>query len=129
MSRLLLDTHTFLWFVFGDARLSHRAAEAVADPANEKLLSIASLWEIAIKVSIGKLELGMALDQFFASEVEARELEVLAITHAHLIRLAALPFHHRDPFDRLIIAQAAIEGLPIATGDPNFSPYGVTTAW
>lgn len=129
MSRLLLDTHAFLWFVFDDERLSETIAASITDPAIEKILSIASLWEIAIKVSLGKLELGTSLDRFFATEIEGRDLALLAITNAHLIRVAGLPFHHRDPFDRLIIAQAAIEGLPIATGDPRFAPYGVMVAW
>jgi len=129
VSRLLLDTHAFLWFVFDDERLSETVAALIEDPAIEKILSIASLWEIAIKVSLGKLELGTSLDRFFATEIEGRDLELLAITNAHLIRVAGLPFHHRDPFDRLIIAQAAIEGLPIATGDSCFTPYGVMVAW
>ena len=129
MSRLLLDTHAFLWFVFDDERLSETVAASIADPAIEKILSIASLWEIAIKVSLGKLELGTSLERFFATEIEGRDLELLAITNAHLIRVAGLPFHHRDPFDRLIIAQAAIEGVPIATGDACFAPYGVMVAW
>ena len=77
----------------------------------------------------GTLELGTSLDRFFATEVEGRALELLEITNGHLIRVAALPFHHRDPFDRLLIAQAAIEGLPIATSDPHFAPYGVAVAW
>ena len=126
MARLLLDTHAFLWFVFDDARLSATAANAIADPRTEKLLSIASLWEIAVKVSLGKLDLGSSIEAFFASEIEGRELTVLPIANAHLIRLAALPFHHRDPFDRLLVAQALVEGLPVTTADPSFAAYGVT---
>ena len=129
MTRLLLDTHAFLWFAFDDRRLSETAAAAIEDPAFVKILSIASLWEISIKVSLGKLELGTTVERFFAKEVEGREIELLGITTAHLIRLAALPFHHRDPFDRLIIAQAAVEGLPIASGDPHFAPYGIPITW
>jgi PIN domain nuclease of toxin-antitoxin system len=126
---VLLDTHAFLWFVFDDPRLSEVAAKAIADPEHEKVVSIASLWEIAIKTSLGKLELGMSLERFFATEIEGRELRILAISSAHLLRAAALPFHHRDPFDRLVIAQAEVEHLPIVTSDANFALYGATIVW
>jgi PIN domain nuclease of toxin-antitoxin system len=129
MSRLLLDTHALLWFVFGDPRMSDRASSMIEDVASEKVLSVASLWEIAIKVSIGKLDLGMSIDRFFATEIDARELSILAISNAHAIGVAGLPFHHRDPFDRLIVAQALVEGLTLITGDPSFAPYGATLAW
>lgn len=129
MNRVLIDTHAFLWFVFDDDRLSERASEAIGDVSTVKVLSIASLWEIAVKLSLGKLELGTSLDRFFAEQVDGRELDVLAIANAHLLRLAHLPFHHRDPFDRLLTAQALVEGIPIATADPRFAPYGVDTIW
>jgi PIN domain nuclease of toxin-antitoxin system len=129
MSRLLLDTHAFVWFVFGDDRLSELAARAIADPAIEKMLSVGSLWEIATKMSIGKLELGMSLENFLTSQVETRDLTIINVTNAHLVRLATLPFHHRDPFDRLIVAQAMNMGVPIVTGDAQFSPYGVPITW
>jgi PIN domain nuclease of toxin-antitoxin system len=127
--RILVDTHAYLWFVFDDERLSPGASAAITDPSTTKLLSVVSLWEIAIKVSLGKLELGTSLDRFLSDQVEARELEVLAIAPAHLIRVAGLPFHHRDPFDRLLISQALVEGLPIVTGDGHFGPYGVPLLW
>lgn len=129
MNRLLIDTHAYLWFVFDDERLSPGASAAIADAAIVKALSVASLWEIAIKVSLGKLELGTSLDRFLADEVEGREIELLAIKNTHLTRVAGLPFHHRDPFDRLLIAQALVEGLSIATADPRFAAYGVRTIW
>lgn len=129
MSRVLLDTHAFLWFAFDDERLSARAAEVISDASVEKVLSIASLWEIAVKTSLGKLELGTSLERFLTDEVEGRELEVLGIEHAHLVRVADLPFHHRDPFDRLLIAQAVSEGLSIMSIDPRFEAYGVNVIW
>jgi PIN domain nuclease of toxin-antitoxin system len=129
MNGLMLDTHALLWFVFDDSRLSETAASAIADPAVDKIVSVASLWEIAIKLSLGKLQLGTSLAQFFASEVDGRELDVLGITNAHLVRVADLPIHHRDPFDRLLIAQALVEGLPIATMDLRFATYGVDVRW
>jgi PIN domain nuclease of toxin-antitoxin system len=129
VKRLLLDTHALLWFVFDDPRLSATGSAAIADPATEKVLSIASLWEIAIKISLGKLALGTSLDRFIATEIDGRELRLLAIAGSHLVRVADLPFHHRDPFDRLITAQALVEGLPIATGDSRFAAYGTTVVW
>lgn len=129
MNRLLLDTHAFLWFAFADERLSRSACEAIEDPSVVKMLSVASLWEIAIKLSLGKLELGTSLDRFFHDEVEGREIEVLAISNAHLLRVAGLPFHHRDPFDRLLVAQALVEGLAIATSDAGLAAYGISRLW
>ena len=129
MNRLLIDTHAYLWFVFDDERLGPGASAAIGDAAIVKALSVASLWEIAIKVSLGKLELGTSLDRFLADEVEGREIDLLAIKITHLTRVVGLPFHHRDPFDRLLIAQALVEGLPIATADPRFADYGVRTIW
>jgi PIN domain nuclease of toxin-antitoxin system len=129
MNRLLIDTHAYLWFVFDDERLGPSASAVIGDAAIVKVRSVASLWEIAIKLSLGKLELGTSLDRFLAEEVEGRELDLLAIKNTHLIRVAGLPFHHRDPFDRLLIAQALVEGLPIATANPRFAAYGVRTIW
>ena len=122
--RLLLDTRAFLWWPADDRRLSAACRAAVAEPANEIFVSAASVWEIAIKASIGKLELpqraalvGIVTDAGFTA---------LSVTAAHAAGVLGLPFHHADPFDRLLIAQATVESLTIATADPEFAAYGVS---
>jgi len=127
--RALLDTHSFLWFIAGSNRLSVNARQLMADFENELVLSIASLWEIAIKVSLGKLDLREPFEELFPRQIQEHEIETLRITFPHLSRLLNLPLHHRDPFDRLIIAQGLEEGIPIITTDPAFSDYPVTTIW
>lgn len=119
--RLLVDSHTFLWMLGRPDHLSAAALRAVSDPDNQRLISVVSLWEIAIKVSIGKLTLPMELDAAikFAAAVP------LALTVAQIKRGQSLPFHHRDPFDRMLIAQAIEEGLTIVTRDRHFPAYGV----
>ena len=126
---LLLDTHSFIWFVAGSTRLSASAREIMDVPANRLWLSVASLWEMAIKVSLGKLKLGQPLDKFLPEQLRVNSVELLGITLDHTLALAALPFHHRDPFDRLLIAQALVEGLPVISVDPAFDAYGVNRVW
>jgi PIN domain nuclease of toxin-antitoxin system len=125
----LLDTHSFLWFLAGDERLSHHARQIMADFENELLLSIGSLWEIAIKASLGKLELFAPFEELFPQQLQVHEIELLQIHISHLSQMMTLPFHHRDPFDRLIIAQGLYEGLPVITVDPAFRAYSVTVIW
>ena len=127
--RLLLDTHTFLWFIAGDERLSGPAREAIADIKNEVLLSIASLWEIAIKLSLGKLELEGPFDALIPQLLADNAVKILPIELEHLFVLAELPFHHRDPFDRLIIAQGLAENIPILSADGAFREYPVRIIW
>jgi PIN domain nuclease of toxin-antitoxin system len=115
--RLLLDTHTFLWFIEGSLNLSDVARNLIEDQANQRFLSVASLWEMSIKVSIGKLELGMTFTELVEREVYGNAIELLEIQPEHLDELAKLPFHHKDPFDRLMIAQSLAEGIPIVTKD------------
>jgi PIN domain nuclease of toxin-antitoxin system len=129
MAPILIDTHAFLWFVYDDARLSPTAAQALTDPAQGKVLSVASLWEIAVKVTIGKLRLGMSFPEFVESSVTSRELRVLPVELAHLAEYVELPLHHRDPFDRLMVAQARVEALAVLTSDQRFSEYGIETIW
>ena len=129
MGPILVDTHAFLWFVFDDRRLSTQAGQVLADPAQNKVLSMASLWEVAVKVSIGKLSLGMSFSDFTDASVTSRELQVLTIGLPHLTEYAQLPLHHRDPFDRVLIAQAKVEELPVLTSDERFSAYGIETLW
>jgi PIN domain nuclease of toxin-antitoxin system len=127
--RLLLDTHTFLWWVGASRDLSRRARSAIRSGRNECFVSIASGWEIAIKVSLGSLRVEGALDRFLPEQLAANGFQPLPIDLKHCARVAALPFHHRDPFDRLLVAQALEEELAIVTADPLFAKYGVRRVW
>ena len=127
--RLLLDTHAFLWFIMGSANLSVNARALIENPANERLLSVASLWEVAIKTSLGKLTLSSPFDDLVPAQLKVNGIDLLNIKVDHLSTLTTLPFHHRDPFDRLIIAQALVEELPVISLDGAFDAYGVTRHW
>ena len=127
--RLLLDTHAFLWFVMGDARLSDIARNAIEDVANDKFVSAGSLWEIAIKNSLGRLILDAPYETLIPGQLHVNGFVLLPIEVAHAARLVKLPFHHRDPFDRLLIAQAAVEAMPIVGLDRAFDLYGVKWMW
>jgi PIN domain nuclease of toxin-antitoxin system len=126
---LLLDTHAFLWFIANDPRLGSHAQSLIQDPGNRRLLSMASLWEIAIKVSLGKLTLAQPLGQFVPLQLQLNQIEVLAIELPHVTAVGTMPFHHRDPFDRLIAAQCHIENLPIVSADTAFDSYSVRRVW
>ncbi|MDP9315324.1 MAG: type II toxin-antitoxin system VapC family toxin [Chloroflexota bacterium] len=125
---LLIDTHTFLWFVNDDPQLSSAAATLLESDTTVRL-SIASLWEIAIKVSIGKLTLAQPFEQFIPEQLALNDISVLPIQIAHCHHVIRLPFYHRDPFDRMIIAQAQLEGVPIVSLDTTFDAYGVNRLW
>jgi PIN domain nuclease of toxin-antitoxin system len=127
--KLLLDTHTFLWFAAGDRRLSANAKALIEDPHNEAWLSPASLWEIAIKVSIGKLGLIAPFDVVIPQYMNDNDINLLDIAIAHTSAVVALPFDHRDPFDRLIIAQAIVENFSIVSNDTAFDSYPITRLW
>ena len=127
--KYLLDTHTLIWFLTGDKKLSDKARHLIDNPDNRKFLSIASLWEIAIKVSLGKLALNKPFEKLFPEQLHFNRIEILDITVDNLIKLTALPFHHRDPFDRLIIAQALVEGLPVIGADVIFDAYEINREW
>lgn len=127
--RLLLDTHTFLWWVHDGAQLSKRARAAVADPRNDCFLSLVSCWEMAIKVSLGKLKLPGTIDRFVPEHLTINSFLQLEIKFRHITRLAALQHHHRDPFDRLLVAQAVEERLTLVSADPIFRKYGVKLLW
>jgi PIN domain nuclease of toxin-antitoxin system len=124
----LLDTHSFLWFINGDDSLSSRVKKEIANIDNKCFLSIASLWEIAIKTSIGKLSLQSSFDHI-ATILLDNEIELLPISLSHLQTLLNLEYRHRDPFDRLIISQAISEDLTIITKDDLFSNYKVKISW
>jgi PIN domain nuclease of toxin-antitoxin system len=123
--RYLLDTHVVLWWLDDDATLSERAREAITDPANEVVVSAASAWEIAIKRALGKLN----APQDLFDVLDAQEFSWLPVSIAHAAAVEGLPTHHSDPFDRLLIAQAGIEDLPIVTADGRFGPYDVRVCW
>ena len=127
--KLLLDTHTFLWWVGASRDLSRRARSAIGSGRNECFVSVASGWEIAIKVSLGTLKVDGALDRFLPEQLAANSFQPLPIDLRHCARVATLPFHHRDPFDRLLVAQALEEGIAIVTADPAFTKYGVKRVW
>lgn len=127
--RFVLDTHTFLWYVQDDPKLSTRAAALLEDAENEATLSIGSLLEISIKVSVGKLSIGATMTHFVAEKVEAIGIHLLPITPSHLDVLTTLPFHHRDPFDRLLVAQCLAENVPILSVDGILDEYGVERVW
>ena len=127
--RLLLDTQAFLWFIEGNFNLSSAARNLIEDQGNQRFLSVASLWEMSIKVSIGKLELGMTLTELVKREVYGNAIELLEIQPEHLDELVKLPFHHKDPFDRLLIAQSLTENIPVVTKDSAFRSYPATIVW
>ncbi len=127
--RVLVDTHVFLWWVEGDRALPAKARSALADPDNECLLSLASVWELAIKISLGKLRLALPVRRYVAEHVAANGFRLLDIGLSHLGRVETLATHHRDPFDRLLIARALEEKLPVVTANPVFRKYGVKRIW
>ena len=127
--RLLLDTHTFLWFINGDENLSQRSKILIQESDNEVFISIATLWEITIKTSLGKLELSQPFDLLIPRELTNNEFTQLPITIEHLIKLGSLPFHHRDPFDRLLIAQSLYEQMPLISKDSEFDDYELERIW
>jgi len=127
--RLLLDTHTMYWYIEGDPRLSATAQTLIQDTSNEVLISPASSWEIAIKISIGKWQLNRDYVDFIDIGLKTYAFQVLPILPTHTARLIGLPFHHRDPFDRLLVAQALAESVPIIGDDTAFDAYGITRLW
>jgi PIN domain nuclease of toxin-antitoxin system len=127
--RLLLDTHTFLWWVSDSRELSRRARSAIARAGNECLVSVASCWEMAIKASLGKLTLEVGLERFLPEQMAVNGFRELPIELRHVVRVGRLPFHHHDPFDRLLAAQSLEEALAIVSRDAVFRRYGVKRVW
>lgn len=122
----LLDTHTFLWFCQNDPSLSAVAKAVLEDPVNRKLVSLASCWEIAIKAGLGKLNLGEPSGTYLPNAIARTGFELLPISLAHATAVEMLPLHHRDPFDRLLIAQAILDATPIVSVDLVFDAYDMT---
>jgi PIN domain nuclease of toxin-antitoxin system len=127
--RLLLDTHVFLWSKANDLRMSANAWSMLRDPANELFMSVVSIAEVAIKVSTGKLSLGVPMPEFVEAGMKNGQIAEMPLRMPHAITLSTLPFHHRDPFDRLLIATAIVEDLTILTNDPEMGKYAVNIAW
>jgi PIN domain nuclease of toxin-antitoxin system len=124
--KALLDTCTFLWLTTEDCdRLSRKSIDTFLDEDNEIYFSLVSAWEISIKVSIGKLYLTIPVREFLSRQIELNGLIVLPITLEHVTKVSELPFHHKDPFDRLLIAQSMIEDIPILSSDSVFEQYGI----
>ncbi|MEW5787937.1 MAG: type II toxin-antitoxin system VapC family toxin [Pseudomonadota bacterium] len=127
--RLLLDTHAFLWWISDAPDLSGPARKAIANEGNDCFLSLASCWEMAIKTSLGKLRLALPLERFIPEQLASNGFSLLPIDFRHTARVESLPFHHRDPFDRLLIAQAQAEKLVLVSADGAFNDYGVRRIW
>jgi PIN domain nuclease of toxin-antitoxin system len=126
--KLVLDTHTFLRFIDDSPLLSTRG-KALLEADNDLWLSIGSLWEIAIKLCLGKLTVAMPTEVLMTQQLTSNDINVLSITVPRLVTVSTLPLHHRDPFDRLIIAQAMVEQMPVVSADPAFDAYPVERLW
>lgn len=126
---VLIDTQAFLWFVFGQQELSQRGREALNDRSVERYISIASLWEIAIKHKLGKLHLNPPLDRFLTEQLAATGVTILSIQPSHVFELDRLTLVHKDPFDRMLAAQARVERCPIVSVDRIFDEYGLDRIW
>lgn len=119
----LIDTNVFLWFVEGDPRLDSRLVDRITEPSSELWISVASLWEITIKISKGRLLPNIDLKDYFRRRIDDNEIRILPIKTDHLLMLETLPFHHKDPFDRLIASQSLSENLPLLYTDVIFDRY------
>jgi len=127
--KILLDTHAFLWWIRDDPRLSQRARELVTSGRNELFLSVACVWEILTKTQTGKLHFSESPRKFVTEQMAANNIQALPLTLDHVLRLEALPLHHRDPFDRILIAQSLEEEFPILSADPLLKNYSATLLW
>ena len=128
MGRFLLDTHVFLWLIQGDPQLIDRARSIIADDASQLNFSVVSIWEIAIKLNIGKLKIEHSIEDIYQLLAQLK-IEILPIDRSDLDRYLTLPLHHRDPFDRLIISQAIDRELILISSDGSFEPYPVQRLW
>lgn len=126
--RQLIDTHVFIWFVRGDETLSQSAKDAIEHPEANNLVSMASLWEMAVKTSLGKLDIGKPFEQVYA-DLDNNGFQLLPIEFEHLKQVSALPFFHRDPFDRLLIAQAIVENIVLISADDIMEQYPLQVIW
>lgn len=127
--KLLLDTHTFIWWDSEPAKLSPQVLALCQDRTNSLLLSVASVWEMQIKLQLGKLKLDRPLAEIIESQQQRNNIEILPVLLTHVLVLQSLPAHHKDPFDRLLIAQANVEEAALASSDPVFAKYIVNVLW
>jgi PIN domain nuclease of toxin-antitoxin system len=127
--RFLLDSHSLLWFLVGAQNLSSKAREVIEDPDHDIVVSIASLWEIGIKHSLGKLTIQGSFEETFPRQLEINSIDLLEIGMEHVRQVVSLPYHHRDPFDRILVAQALVEKIPIVSRDPALDAYGILRIW
>ncbi|MEG5067197.1 type II toxin-antitoxin system VapC family toxin [Microcoleus sp. B3-A4] len=127
--RLLLDTHAFIWYTTDSSRLTATGRALIDNGENDLLLNTASVWEMAIKHSIGRLNFSMPFMEFIKQQIAVNKIDILEITFGHIEVVASLPLHHRDPFDRLIIAQSMAEQIPILTVDAIFDAYAIARLW
>lgn len=127
--RILIDSHALIWYVDQDHLLSPTSHAAITDPSNELLLSAGSIWEIGIKVGLERLVLSQSYRQWMAQAISDLRISVLPITVEYADVQAGLPRHHGDPFDRLLIAQAMVERVPVISGDAGMDVYGITRLW
>ena len=129
MSRFLLDTHTFLWWVEDSPNLSETARGVIRARENEIFLSLASVWELAIKVSLEKLVLAVSFEKFLTENLTSNDFHLFPVDLSHIVSVSTLPFHHRDPFDRLLVVQALKDNLPIVSADGMLDLYGIVRLW
>lgn len=127
--KVLLDTHTLFWSAEDPSKISVAAMSVLQDPANHRLLSAATIWELAIKVGLGKIKLSTLYRQWMEKAIIDLVLDIVPVTVAYADRVVVLPPHHKDPFDRLMAAQALVDGIPIVSNDVVFDAYGVTRIW
>jgi len=127
--KLLLDTHTFIWWDSEPTKLSASALSACQNQANTLILSVVSVWEIQIKSQLGKLKLNLPLLEIIQSQRQTNNVQILTVELEHVLKLQDLPYHHKDPFDRLLIAQANVEGAQLVSGDVVFSEYPINLIW
>src|SRR5689334_20387358 len=127
--KLLLDAHALLWFLADDAQLSATARAALVDPANERWLSPISLVEIALKVRLGKLQLSAPFGVLFPAQLAANRIRLYPLEPRHIEPLTTLPFHHKDPFDRLLVATVHVDTLDLVSADAVLDAYGITRVW
>lgn len=129
MKELLLDTHTFLWWIAEEEKLSTRSTTFIKDPTNKIFLSVASVWEIMIKISTNKLQFPHHAEAFIAEQVQINDFQILPIEFSHTCKTKNLPLYHQDPFDRMLIAQAQSENLLFITNDQQIQRYEVQHTW
>lgn len=127
--KLLLDSHSFVWWREQPTKLSTKAFAEISNPANTVFLSAASLWELQIKIQLTKFKFTDTLEDVVNNEININSFQILPVYFSHVLELEKLPFHHKDPFDRLLIAQANSENMTLVSLDPKFSAYSVNLLW